>query len=50
MENPRKYAEDLLDLVDGGVLDAREVLANVLMNYMSADDANDFALSEYLEA
>lgn len=39
----RKKATELLDLVDDGVIDARKALQDVLINYMSADDANDFA-------
>lgn len=41
--NCRKKATKLLDLVDEGVIDARKALQEVLVNYMSADDANDFA-------
>jgi len=34
-------------LVDFGVLNAKDVLENVLFNYMNCDAANDFAETEY---
>ena len=37
----------LIDLCQSGVLNPMDVLENVLINYMSIDDANDFAESEY---
>ena len=37
----------LIDLCRSGVLNPMDVLENVLINYMSIDDANDFAESEY---
>ncbi len=40
-------AEKLLELCREGVFDPMEVLTNVLVNYMSADEANDFAETEY---
>ena len=42
--------EKLIDLCQSGVLNPMDVLENVLINYMSIDDANDFAESEYLSA
>ena len=39
--------EKLIDLCQSGVLNPMDVLENVLINYMSIDDANDFAESEY---
>ena len=39
--------EKLIDLCRSGVLNPMDVLENVLINYMSIDDANDFAESEY---
>ena len=39
--------EKLIDLCQSGVLNPMDVLKNVLINYMSIDDANDFAESEY---
>ena len=39
--------EKLIDLCQSGVLNPMDVLENVLTNYMSTDDANDFAESEY---
>ena len=39
--------EKLIDLCQSGVLNSMDVLENVLINYMSIDDANDFAESEY---
>lgn len=47
-KNGRPKATMLLDMCRDGVLDPLEVLTNVLINYMSADDAEDFAESEYL--
>ena len=40
-------AEKLLDYVKNGSFDAYDVLENVLANWMSSDDANDFAEREY---
>ena len=45
----REKANRILDLCDEGCLDPMDVLKNVLTNYMSADDADDFAESEYPE-
>ena len=39
--------EKLIDLCQSGVLNPMDVLENVLINYMSIDDANDFGESEY---
>ena len=39
--------EKLIDLCQSGVLNPMDVLENVLINYMSIDDANNFAESEY---
>ena len=39
--------EKLIDLCQSGVLNPMDVLENVLTNYMSTDDANYFAESEY---
>ena len=39
--------EKLIDLCQSGVLNPMDVLENVLINYMSIDDANDFAESDY---
>ena len=45
----RKYTTALLDLVDDGVLDARDVLRNALC-YMSEQEVQDFAESNgYIE-
>lgn len=44
----RDKANKLLDMCRDGVLDPLSVLENALINYMSSDDANDFAESEYL--
>ena len=46
--NPRDKAYRILDLCEDGCLDPIDVLRNVF-NYMSADDADDFAESEYPE-
>jgi len=43
----RSKAEKLLDLCRSGAVETIDVLENVLTNYMSADDADDFAESEY---
>ena len=40
-------AEKLLSYVHDGSLDANEVLENLLTNWLSTDDANDFAEREY---
>lgn len=45
----RDTASELLQMCRDGLLDPMAVLENVLVNYMSADDANDFAESEYLD-
>ena len=45
----REKAYSILDLCADGCLDTLDVLKNVLTNYMSADDADDFAKSEYPE-
>ena len=42
--------EKLIGLCQSGVLNPMDVLENALINYMSIDDANDFAESEYLSA
>jgi len=47
--NMRDTASELLQMCRDGLLDPMAVLENVLVNYMSADDANDFAESEYLD-
>ena len=44
----RDKAYRILDLSENGCLDPIDVLRNVF-NYMSADDADDFAESEYPE-
>ena len=38
---------ELIDLCKSGAIDAQEVLENVLLNFLSLDDANDFAEREY---
>ena len=38
---------ELIDICRSGALNAQEVLENVLLNYLSRDDANDFASREY---
>lgn len=43
----RLNAEKLLEMCQDGVLDSYKVLENVLMNYMSSNEADDFARSEY---
>lgn len=40
-------AEKLLDYVKNGSFDAYDVLENVLTNWMSSDEANEFAEREY---
>jgi hypothetical protein len=40
-------AEKLLHYVSDGSLDAYEVLENLLTNWLSADEANEFAEREY---
>lgn len=40
-------AEKLLDYVRNGSLNAIDVLENVLTNWMSSDDADEFACREY---
>jgi len=45
----REKASELLEMCRDGLLDPMAVLENVLVNYMSADDADDFAESEYLD-
>lgn len=45
----RDKAVKILDMCEDGVLDPLDVLRNVLINYMPADDADDFAESEYSE-
>lgn len=47
MNNSMSPREKLLDYVKNGSLDACAVLENVLINWMCADDANDFAKHEY---
>lgn len=43
----RPKATKLLDMCRDGALDPLDVLMNVLVNYMSSDDADDFAATEY---
>ena len=43
----REFTTMLLQLVDAGHLNAREVLGNVVANYMSEDDVKDFCIREY---
>ena len=43
----REFTTSLLQLVDDRLLDAREVLGNVVVNYMSEDDVKDFCIREY---
>ena len=43
----RRNAEKLLEMCKCGSLDACEVLENAHMNYLSADDAEEFASTEY---
>jgi len=43
----REKANVILRLCEAGMLDPQEVLTNVLTNYMSSDQADDFAESEY---
>lgn len=38
---------ELVNLCSNGTFDAQKVLENVLLNYLSLDDANDFAEREY---
>lgn len=45
----RDKAVKILDMCKDGVLDPLDVLHNVLINYMPASDADDFAESEYSE-
>ena len=45
----RPKATELLNLCRDGVLDPLAVLTNDLVNYMSSDEADDFAQTEYLE-
>lgn len=39
--------EKLLECVRDGFLDSYKVLDNLLMNWLSTDDANEFAVREY---
>jgi len=45
----RPRAQKLMEAVRSGALDATAVLENLLFNYMSADDADDFAVTEYFQ-
>ena len=45
--NNREHAQELLSLCESGVLEAVEVLRNLLFNFMSSDEAEDFAQTEY---
>lgn len=45
--NERPYATALLDMCRDGALDPVAVLENVLVNFMSSNDADEFARSEY---
>lgn len=43
----RQNAKKLLEMCRWGSLDAYEVLSNVLTNCLSADEADEFARTEY---
>ena len=43
----REFTNKLLELVESGLLDANEVLRNIVANYMSEDDVRDFCQTEY---
>jgi hypothetical protein len=43
----RPYSEELVNQCRNGNLNPIDVLENLLFNYMSCDDAEDFVTSEY---
>lgn len=50
MADVREFSIKLLELVDAGYFDARQVLGNLVYNFLSEETVKDFCESEYEEA
>jgi len=49
MDGVREYSIKLLELVDSGLLEVRQVLGNLVYNFLSEDQVKDFCETEYSE-